>query len=207
MISAILSCSKSSTSPSPQPQYSISPGDSWLFQRTRNDTAGTTIDTTKQIVKPETTINNIKFHPVFDTTENQNVIYINASDSIIIALPLGNTYYVISRLIRANVNQGDSWQDSLIIQTNPYLIKIRVKTKVDSVNVSENVPAGTFTTTLIKQKYWYINEEIPIDTGILFLQSNYYINKDVIAVRIKSNSYYPNNSTEDLKLIKYTKAQ
>lgn len=206
LMSMIITCSKS-TSPSPTPQYSIKVGDSWLFQRTRNNTT----DTMKVVVKPETTINNILFYPLFDTTSNSNLMYINASDSIINAIAFNfgnNTYYIISRLIRANVNQGDGWKDSTIISTNP-LIKIRVETKVDSLNVSENVPAGTFTTTEISQTYRYIHQGVTPDTinGIIIAENKFYINRDVIFVRVKGNSYYPQNISEDDKLIKYTKAQ
>jgi len=203
---SIVACSKSSsTSPSPSPQYSIKVGDSWLFQRQRNNST----DTSKLVVRPETTINNIKFYPLLDTTQNSNLFYINASDSIIISIPYSfqnQVYYIISRLIRANVNVGDSWSDSTIISPNPQ-IKIIVKTKVDSVNVQENVPAGTFVVTKVKQDYIYFHQGVTPPDGIPFMSIVWSINRDVIFVRVKGSSYYPNPSSEDDKLIKYIKAQ
>ncbi len=197
---SIVSCSKS-TSPSPNPQYSVKVGDSWLFQRQINNST----DTFKLVVKPEITINNIKFFPLLDTTVNSNIYYINASDSIIIAIPFNyqGQYYIISRLIRANVNVGDSWSDSTIISTNP-LIKIVVKTKVDSVNVQENVPAGTFNVTKVKQDYTYFHQGVTPPDGVPIQSLVFSINKDVIFVRIK---FWSQQDTVDAKLIKYTKAQ
>ncbi|MDT7879619.1 MAG: hypothetical protein RQ990_02035 [Candidatus Hydrothermia bacterium] len=196
----LISCSKKSSEPTPQ--YSIKVGDSWLFQRQRNSST----DTFKLIVRPETTINNIKFYPLLDTTSNQSVAYINASDSIIISIPLNfqsQVYYITSRLIRANVNANDSWSDTTIISTQ---IKIVVNTKVDSVNVQENVPAGTFSVTKVKQDYIYFHEGLTPPEGMLLFSQSVSINKDVIFVRIKGNSYYPSPTSEDDKLIKYTKA-
>jgi len=196
----LISCSKKSSEPTPQ--YSIKVGDSWLFQRQRNSST----DTFKLIVRPETTINNIKFYPLLDTTSNQSVAYINASDSIIISIPLNfqsQVYYITSRLIRANVNANDSWSDTTIISTQ---IKIVVNTKVDSVNVQENVPAGTFSVTKVKQDYIYFHEGLTPPEGMLLFSQSVSINKDVICVRIKGNSYYPSPTSEDDKLIKYTKA-
>jgi len=195
----LISCSKKSSEPTPQ--YSIKVGDSWLFQRQRNSST----DTFKLIVRPETTINNLKFYPLLDTTSNQSVAYINASDSIVISIPWNfqsQVYYITSRLIRANVNANDSWSDTTIISPQ---IKIVVKTKVDSVNVQENVPAGTFSVTKVKQDYIYFHEGLTPPERLLFSQS-VSINKDVIIVRIKGNSYYPSPTSEDDKLIKYTKA-
>jgi hypothetical protein len=195
----LISCSKKSSEPTPQ--YSIKVGDSWLFQRQRNSST----DTFKLIVRPETTINNLKFYPLLDTTSNQSVAYINASDSIVISIPLNfqsQVYYITSRLIRANVNANDSWSDTTIISPQ---IKIVVKTKVDSVNVQENVPAGTFSVTKVKQDYIYFHEGLTPPERLLFSQS-VSINKDVIIVRVKRNSYYPILPSEDDKLIKYTKA-
>lgn len=203
---SIIACSKSgSTSPSPNPQYSVKVGDSWLFQRQRDNST----DTFKLVVRPETTINNIKFYPLLDTTQNSNYFYVNASDSIITAVPFGfqnQVYYIISRLIRANVNLGDSWSDSTIISPNPQ-VKITVKTKVDSVNIQENVPAGTFVVTKVKQDYIYFHQGVTPPEGILLISMVWSINKDVIFVRVKGNSNYLNPSSEDDKLIKYTKAQ
>jgi hypothetical protein len=199
----LISCSKKSSEPNPTPQYSIKVGDSWLFQRQRNSST----DTFKLIVRPETTINNLKFYPLLDTTSNQNSAYINTFDSIVISIPLnfGNqVYYVTSRLIRANVNANDSWSDTTIISPQ---IKIVVKTKVDSVNVQENVPAGTFSVTKVKQDYIYFHEGVTPPEGVLLFSQSVSINKDVIIVRIKSNSYYPSPTSEDDKLIKYIKAQ
>jgi hypothetical protein len=198
----LISCSKKSSEPNPTPQYSIKVGDSWLFQRQRNSST----DTFKLIVRPETTINNLKFYPLLDTTSNQNSAYINTFDSIVISIPLnfGNqVYYVTSRLIRANVNANDSWSDTTIISPQ---IKIVVKTKVDSVNVQENVPAGTFSVTKVKQDYIYFHEGVTPPEGVLLFSQSVSINKDVIIVRIKSNSYYPSPTSEDDKLIGYTKA-
>ena len=195
----LISCSKKSSEPTPQ--YSIKVGDSWLFQRQRDSST----DTFKLIVRPETTINNLKFYPLLDTTSNQSVAYINASDSIVISIPLNfqsQVYYITSRLIRANVNANDSWSDTTIISPQ---IKIVVNTKVDSVNVQEDVPAGTFSVTKVKQDYIYFHEGLTPPERLLFSQS-VSINKDVIIVRIKRNSYYPILPSEDDKLIKYTKA-
>jgi hypothetical protein len=197
----LISCSKKSSESNPTPQYSIKVGDSWLFQRQRNSST----DTFKLIVRPETTINNLEFYPLLDTTSNQNSAYINASDSIVISIPLNfqsQVYYITSRLIRANVNANDSWSDTTIISPQ---IKIVVKTKVDSVNVQEDVPAGTFSVTKVKQDYIYFHEGLTPPERLLFSQS-VSINKDVIIVRIKGNSYYPSPTSEDDKLIKYTKA-
>jgi len=196
----LISCSKKSSEPTPQ--YSIKVGDSWLFQRQRNSST----DTFKLIVRPETTINNVKFYPLLDTTSNQSVAYINASDSIVISIPWNfqsQVYYITSRLIRANVNANDSWSDTTIISPQ---IKIVVKTKVDSVNVQENVPAGTFSVTKVKQDYIYFHEGVTPPEGVLLFSQSVSINKDVIFVRIKGNSYYPSPTSEDDKLIKYTKA-
>jgi hypothetical protein len=159
-------------------------GDSWLFQRQRDSST----DTFKLIVRPETTINNLKFYPLLDTTSNQSVAYINASDSIVMSIPLNfqsQVYYITSRLIRANVNANDSWSDTTIISPQ---IKIVVNTKVDSVNVQEDVPAGTFSVTKVKQDYIYFHEGLTPPERLLFSQS-VSINKDVIIVRIKRNSY------------------
>ena len=192
----LISCSKKSSEPN-----SIKVGDSWLFQRQRDSST----DTFKLIVRPETTINNLKFYPLLDTTSNQSVAYINASDSIVMSIPLNfqsQVYYITSRLIRANVNANDSWSDTTIISPQ---IKIVVNTKVDSVNVQEDVPAGTFSVTKVKQDYIYFHEGLTPPERLLFSQS-VSINKDVIIVRIKRNSYYPILPSEDDKLIKYTKA-
>jgi hypothetical protein len=192
----LISCSKKSSEPN-----SIKVGDSWLFQRQRDSST----DTFKLIVRPETTINNVKFYPLLDTTSNQSVAYINASDSIVISIPLNfqsQVYYITSRLIRANVNANDSWSDTTIISPQ---IKIVVNTKVDSVNVQEDVPAGTFSVTKVKQDYIYFHEGFTPPEIPLFSQS-VSINKDVIIVRVKRNSYYPILPSEDDKLIKYTKA-
>jgi len=192
----LISCSKKSSEPN-----SIKVGDSWLFQRQRDSST----DTFKLIVRPETTINNLKFYPLLDTTSNQSVAYINASDSIVMSIPLNfqsQVYYITSRLIRANVNANDSWSDTTIISPQ---IKIVVNTKVDSVNVQEDVPAGTFSITKVKQDYIYFHEGLTPPERLLFSQS-VSINKDVIIVRIKRNSYYPILPSEDDKLIKYTKA-
>jgi hypothetical protein len=200
----LISCSKKSSESNPTPQYSIKVGDSWLFQRQRNSST----DTFKLVVRPETTINNLKFYPLLDTTSNQNSAYINASDSIVISIPLNfqsQVYYITSRLIRANVNANDSWSDTTIISPNPQ-IKIVVNTKVDSVNVQENVPAGTFSVTKVKQDYIYFHEGVTPPEGVLLFSQSVSINKDVIFVRIKGNSYYPSPTSEDDKLIKYTKA-
>jgi hypothetical protein len=197
----LISCSKKSSEPTPTPQYSIKVGDSWLFQRQRNSST----DTFKLIVRPETTINNLKFYPLLDTTSNQSVAYINVSDSIVISIPLNfqnQVYYITSRLIRANVNSNDSWSDTTIISPQ---IKIVVNTKVDSVNVQEDVNADTFSVTKVKQDYIYFHDGFTPPERLLFSQS-VSINKDVIIVRIKRNSYYPSLPSEDDKLIKYTKA-
>ena len=196
----LISCSKKSSEPTPQ--YSIKVGDSWLFQRQRNSST----DTFKLIVRPETTINNVKFYPLLDTTSNQSVAYINASDSIVISIPWNfqsQVYYITSRLIRANVNANDSWSDTTIISPQ---IKIVVNTKVDSVNVQEDVPAGTFSVTKVKQDYIYFHEGFTPPEGVLLFSQSVSINKDVIFVRIKRNYYYPSLPSEDDKLIKYTKA-
>ncbi|MEO0224310.1 MAG: hypothetical protein ABIL76_04360, partial [candidate division WOR-3 bacterium] len=113
---------------------------------------------------------------------------------------------IISRLIRANVNSGDSWTDSTIISPN-LQIKITVKTLVDSVNVQENVPAGTFVVTKVKQDYTYFHQGVTPPEGILLISMVWSINKDVIFVRLKGNSNYPSPSSEDDKLIKAIKAQ
>ncbi|MCS7245774.1 MAG: hypothetical protein RMJ38_06585 [candidate division WOR-3 bacterium] len=205
VISTFFACRKEeTTSPTPTPKYSIKAGDSWLFLRTRNNTT----DTTKVIARPETIINNIKFHPFFDTTLQINIAYINASDSIIMAssYTFGNkTYYIISRLIRQTVNKGDSWTDSTIIK--PDTIVIKVITKVDSVDVQESVPAGTFTINQIKQEYWYIHRGMTPPEGIKYMEIKFYINENPIFVRARTNTYYPNNSVQDEKLIKYTRGQ
>ncbi len=197
----LISCSKKSSEPTPQ--YSIKVGDSWLFQRQRNSST----DTFKLIVRPETTINNLKFYPLLDTTSNQSVAYLNASDSIVISIPLNfqsQVYYITSRLIRANVNANDSWSDTTIISPQ---IKIVVNTKVDSVNVQEDVPAGTFSVTKVKQDYIYFHEGVTPPEGVLLFSQSVSINKDVVFVRIKRNSYYPSLPSEDDKLIKYIKAR
>lgn len=205
VVSTFFACGKEeTTSPTPTPKYSIKEGDSWLFLRTRNNAT----DTTKIVAKPETLINNIKFYPFFDTTLQANIAYINASDSIVIASPYSfnnKIYYIISRLIRQTVNQGDSWIDSTIIK--PDTIRIKVITRVDSVNIQESVPAGTFTTTQIKQEYRYIHQGITPPEGIKYMEVKFYINENPIFVRVRTNTYYPNNSAQDEKLIKYTKGQ
>ena len=198
----LISCSKKSSEPTPQ--YSIKVGDSWLFQRQRDSST----DTFKLIVRLETTINNLKFYPLLDTTLNQSVAYINATDSIVISIPWNfqsQVYYITSRLIRANVNANDSWSDTTIISPNPQ-IKIVVNTKVDSVNVQEDVPAGTFSITKVKQDYIYFHQGLTPPEGAPLFSQSVSINKDVIIVRIKRNSYYPSPTSEDDKLIKYTKA-
>lgn len=178
------------------PKYSIKAGDSWLFLEED--------DTVKLVAKPEILINNIKFHPLFNTISTmseESPLYISASDSIIIAVPYpfdGKIYYIISRLIRKNVNKGDIWIDSTIVK--PESIRYKVITKVNSINVQESVPAGTFNTTLIKQEYFFIHKGETPPEGNKIWEVEFYINENPIFVRIKSEY-------EDLKLIKYTRRQ
>ena len=156
-----------------------------------------TNDSLVLIAKSETTltINNksIKFYPIADLTDTPRA-YINASDSILFVFPLSN-YLIFSRLVRANVNAGDSWEDTTAFQSNTFLV---IRTRVDSVNVTENVPAGNFNVVKLSQEaYWIINgsptQPIPF--------YKWSINDSVIFVKAK---FFPIN--QEFKLINYQRA-
>ena len=156
-----------------------------------------TNDSLVLIAKSETTltINNksIKFYPIADLTDTPR-IYVNALDSILFVFPLSN-YLIFSRLVRANVNAGDSWEDTTYIAQNTFAV---VKTRVDSVNASESVPAGSYNNVIkINQNYYAANEPSP------FATFKFSIKEDVIFVgMIVSFS----SSTTDLKLKSYQRA-
>ncbi len=201
----LFACKKSEPTP-PAPQYSINQGDSWLFQRQKSNVT----DTTKLIALSPQIINNIQFYPIIDTTSPQDTdtSYLHASDSLLGRIPFsfGNqTYYAISRIIRASVNAGDKWVDTTVIKEDT--IWIVVETTVDSTNLSISVPAGTFITTKVTQLYKYVHLNVTPPDGYLVETISWYINKDVLFPHIKVNIYYPSQDNFDLKLIKYQRAQ
>jgi hypothetical protein len=156
-----------------------------------------TNDSLVLIAKSETTltINNksIKFYPIADLTDTPR-IYVNASDSILFVFPLSN-YLIFSRLVRANVNAGDSWEDTTYFAQNTFAV---VKTRVDSVNAFENVPAGSYDNVIkINQNYYAANEPSP------FATFKFSIKEDVIFVRIIVSF---SSGTTDLKLKSYQRA-
>jgi len=156
-----------------------------------------TNDSLVLIAKSETTltINNksIKFYPIADLTDTPR-IYVNALDSILFVFPLSN-YLIFSRLVRANVNAGDSWEDTTYIAQNTFAV---VKTRVDSVNASESVPAGSYNNVIkINQNYYAANEPSP------FATFKFSIKEDVIFVRIIVSF---SSGTTDLKLKSYQRA-
>ncbi|MEO0144990.1 MAG: hypothetical protein ABIL49_06300 [candidate division WOR-3 bacterium] len=192
---ALSFCGKKSTEPTTQPPYSVKVGDAWIMQR---EISGN-IDTTKLVVVAETLINNIRFYEIVDTLENSE-FYINASDSIIVAFFMDQTP-VIFRLIRANVNQGDSWVDSTVLSNGTI---VKVLSTVDSVNVSETVPAGSFIVNKMTHKFRVKFGNI--DTLAFIFKSS--INRNVIFVRMTDINNTTNPPTQrDLKLIRYIKAQ
>ena len=193
LLTIIFGCKKSeSTSPTPQvPKYSIRAGDRWVFQ------VNNTNDSLVLIAKSETTltINNksIKFYPIADLTDTPRA-YINASDSILFVFPLSN-YLIFSRLLRANVNVGDSWEDTTYFAQNTFAV---VKTRVDSVNAFEDVPAGSYDNVIkINQNYYAANEPSP------FATFKFSIKEDVIFVRIIVSF---SSGTTDYKLKSYQRA-
>jgi hypothetical protein len=156
-----------------------------------------TNDSLVLIAKSETTltINNksIKFYPIADLTDTPR-IYVNALDSILFVFPLSN-YLIFSRLVRANVNAGDSWEDTTYFAQNTFAV---VKTRVDSVNAFENVPAGSYDNVIkINQNYYAANEPSP------FATFKFSIKEDVIFVRIIVSF---SSGTTDLKLKSYQRA-
>jgi hypothetical protein len=195
-LTIIFGCKKSeSTSPTPQvPKYSIRAGDRWVFQ------VNNTNDSLVLIAKSETTltINNksIKFYPIADLT-NTPMIYVNASDSILFVFPFLSKYLIFSRLLRANVNAGDSWEDTTYISQDTLAV---VKTRVDSVNASESVPAGSYSNVIkINQDYYGVIHNVPFP----FANFKFSIKEDVIFVRMKVSF---SGDTTDLKLINYQRA-
>jgi hypothetical protein len=202
LLTIIFGCKKSeSTSPTPQvPKYSIRAGDRWVFQR---DSAGVKTDTIIVEAKSETTltINNksIKFYPLVAVGDtNPTSAYVNASDSILYVnrFIIDNApVLVFFRLLRANVNAGDSWEDTSAFQPNTFIV---IKTRVDSVNVTENVPAGNLNVVKLSQEaYWIINgsptQPIPF--------YKWGINDSIIFVKAK---FFPIN--QEFKLINYQRA-
>ena len=149
--------------------------------------------------KPETTltINNksIKFYPVVAVGDTKPTsAYVNASDSILFVFPLSN-YLIFSRLLRANVNARDSWEDTTYFAQNTFAV---VKTRVDSVNAFESVPAGSYNNVIkINQNYYAANEPSP------FANFKFSIKEDVIFVRIIVSF---SSGTTDLKLKSYQRA-
>ncbi len=195
LLTIIFGCKKSeSTSPTPQvPKYSIRAGDRWVFQ------VNNTNDSLVLIAKSETTltINNksIKFYPIADLTDTPR-IYVNALDSILFVFPLSN-YLIFSRLLRANVNAGDSWEDTTYISQDTFAV---VKTRVDSVNASESVPAGSYNNVIkINQDYYGVIHNVTFP----FANFKFSIKEDVIFVRIKTS--FPGDTT-DYKLKSYQRA-
>jgi hypothetical protein len=195
LLTIIFGCKKSeSTSPTPQvPKYSIRAGDKWVFQVNNSN------DSLVLIAKSETTltINNksIKFYPIADLT-NTPMIYVNASDSILFVFPLSN-HLIFSRLVRANVKTGDSWEDTTYIAQDTFAV---VKTRVDSVNASESVPAGSYSNVIkINQDYYGVIHNVPFP----FANFKFSIKEDVIFVRMKVSF---SGDTTDLKLKSYQKA-
>jgi hypothetical protein len=157
-----------------------------------------TNDSLVLIAKSETTltINNksIKFYPIADLT-NTPMIYVNASDSLLFVFPFLSKYLIFSRLVRANVNAGDSREDTTYIAQNTFAV---VKTRVDSVNASESVPAGSYNNVIkINQNYYAANEPSP------FATFKFSIKEDVIFVRIIVSF---SSGTTDLKLKSYQRA-
>ena len=195
LLTIIFGCKKSeSTSPTPQvPKYSIRAGDRWVFQ------VNNTNDSLVLIAKSETTltINNksIKFYPIADLTDTPR-IYVNASDSILFVFPLSN-HLIFSRLVRANVNAGDSWEDTTYISQDTLAV---VKTRVDFVNAVENVPAGSYNNVIkINQDYYGVLYNVPFH----FATFKFSIKEDVIFVRIIVSF---SSDTTDLKLKSYQRA-
>jgi hypothetical protein len=184
LLTIIFGCKKSeSTSPTPQvPKYSVRAGDKWKFQR---DSAGVKKDTIIVEAKSETTltINNksIKFYPIVAVGDT-NPAYVNASDSIlyVIRIIINNApVLVFFRLLRANVNAGDSWEDTTAFQPNTFLV---IKTRVDSVNVTENVPAGNFNVVKLSQEAYLIINGSPTPPSPFYKWS---ISDSVIFVKVK----------------------
>ena len=151
--------------------------------------------------KPETTltINNksIKFYPVVAVGDTRPTsAYVNASDSILFVFPLSN-YLIFSRLLRANVNAGDSWEDTTYIAQDTFAV---VKTRVDSVNAFENIPAGSYNNVIkINQDYYGVIHNVTFP----FANFKFSIKEDVIFVRIKTS--FPGDTT-DYKLKSYQRA-
>ena len=160
-----------------------------------------TIDSLVLIAKSETTltINNksIKFYPIVAVGDT-NPAYVNASDSIlyVIRIIINNApVLVFSRLVRANVNAGDSWEDTTYFAQDTLAV---VKTRVDSVNAFENVPAGSYSNVIkINQNYYAANVPFPFATFKLSIK------EDVIFVRIIVSF---SGDTTDLKLKSYQRA-
>jgi hypothetical protein len=86
---------------------------------------------------------------------------------------------VFFRLLRANVNAGDSWEDTTAFQPNTFLV---IKTRVDSVNVTENVPAGNFNVVKLSQEAYLIINGSPTPPSPFYKWS---ISDSVIFVRVK----------------------
>jgi hypothetical protein len=200
LLTIIFGCKKSeSTSPTPQvPKYSIRAGDRWVFQR---DSAGVKTDTIIVEAKSETTltINNksIKFYPIVAVGDTYPA-YVNASDSILyVARIITNNAPVLIffRLLRANVNAGDSWEDTTAFQPNTFFV---IKTRVDSVNVTESVPAGTFNVVKLSQEAYLIINGSPTPP---FPAYKWSISNSVIFARVK---LVPESL--DLKLKSYQRA-
>jgi hypothetical protein len=102
---------------------------------------------------------------------------------------------IFSRLIRANVNAGDSWEDTTYIAQDTLAV---VKTRVDSVNAFENVPAGSYSNVIkINQNYYAANVPFP------FATFKFSIKEDVIFVRMIVSF---SSGTTDLKLKSYQRA-
>jgi hypothetical protein len=200
LLTIIFGCKKSeSTSPAPQvPKYSIRAGDRWVFQR---DSAGVKTDIIIVEAKPETTltINNksIKFYPVVAVGDTKPG-YVNASDSILFVFRViidSAPVLVFSRLLRANVNAGDSWEDTTAFQPDTFLV---IKTRVDSVNVTENVPAGNLNVVKLSQEAYLIINGSPTPPFPFYKWS---ISDSVIFVRVK---VVP--ESQDYKLKSYQRA-
>jgi len=125
------------------------------------------------------------------------MIYVNASDSILFVFPFLSKYLIFSRLVRANVNAGDSWEDTTYIAQDTFAV---VKTRVDSVNAFENIPAGSYNNVIkINQDYYGVIHNVTFP----FANFKFSIKEDVIFVRI---IFSDAAGTTDLKLKSYQRA-
>ena len=104
---------------------------------------------------------------------------------------------IFSRLLRANVNAGDSWEDTTYFAQDTLAV---VKTRIDSVNAFENVPAGSYSNVIkINQDYYGVIHNVPFP----FANFKFSIKEDVIFVRI---IFSDAAGTTDLKLKSYQRA-